>query len=718
MAQVTEADGSNSRPTQQSRAMQIESPLGGDSLILTGVIVDEAISRPYQLALTVMAESSTAVPFARLLGQKVGVALEMETLGTYRRYGGICRSIMQGPRDDGFTEYRMQVVPQHWLLSKRTNCRIFQQKTVPEILKQVFAGLDVTFQLTGTYPKREFCAQYRETDLQFASRLMEDEGIFYFFNHGSGGAHTMVVADGNVAFKTNPDRPTLGMRDYVKADYGIVSWGQGQELRSGVVALWDHNNQRPHQHLEGKSNAPTPLAVGTQSFPQEVGNNGSLELFDYPGGYAHWFDAVSSGGGGQEGELGKIDDQSTRIASIRGQQELAEGFLIEGEGDDRSMTTARRFTLRGHAEADGDYVFTSVRQEMQANDSLRSGGSGGSYRNEFTAIPAGQAYRPARTTPRPVVRGPQTAIVTGPSGEEIFTDKYGRVKVQFHWDRTGKRDADSSCWVRVGTPWAGTKWGSVQIPRIGQEVIVDFIEGDPDRPIITGSVYNEQMMPPYDLPDNKTQSGMKSRSTPDGGPDNFNELRFEDKKGAEQVYFHAERDFDRVVENNDTLKVGSAEAEDGSQTVEVWKDRTETVKTGNEKVTIEKGNRDVIVAMGNDSHSIKKGNRDVVVAMGNDSHSIKMGNRDVVIDMGNDSLKIKLGNQTTKLDLGASTTEAMQSITLKVGMSSLTIDQTGVTIKGMKVSIAGDVMTEVKGLMVNMTADAMLKLGGGITMIG
>src|SRR5262245_5277828 len=242
--------------------------------------------------------------------------------------------------------------------------------------------------------------------------------------------------------------------------------------------------------------------------------------------------------------------------------------------------------------------------------------------------------------------------------------------------------------------------GGVWIPRVGHEVLLIFAMGDPDRPIVLGSVYNAENMPPYTLPDNRTQSGIKSRSTPEGTADNFNELRLEDKKGSEEIYFHAEKDFNRVVENNDTLKVGSSKADDGSQTIEIWKDRTETVKTGNEKVTIEQGNRDVIVKMGNDSHKVQ------------------MGNRDVQIDMGNDTLTIKMGNQTTKLNLGKSETEAMQSIELKVGQSSLKVDQMGVTIKGMMINVEGQIQTQVKGLMTQISASAILQAKGALTMIG
>jgi type VI secretion system secreted protein VgrG len=272
--------------------------------------------------------------------------------------------------------------------------------------------------------------------------------------------------------------------------------------------------------------------------------------------------------------------------------------------------------------------------------------------------------------------------------------------VQFFWDREGKKDENSSCWIRVAEVAAGKNWGAVFHPRIGQEVVVEFLEGNPDRPIITGLVYNAEQMPPYELPTNQTQSGFKSRSSKNGGTENFNELRIEDKKGSEEIYFHAEKDFNRVVENNDTLKVGSPKADDGSQTIEIYKDRTETVKTGNEKITIEQGNRDVIVKMGNDTHAVK------------------MGNRDVQIDMGNDSLTIKMGNQTTKLNLGASSTEAMQSITLKVGQSKITLDQMGVTIEGMMISVKGQVQTQIQGTMTQISGSAMTQVSGGITMIG
>ena len=492
------------------------------------------------------------------------------------------------------------------------------------------------------------------------------------------------------------------------------------------------------------------MQAGTVSHKLKVASNDGFELYDFPGGYAQRFDGVAPGGGDRASDIQNIFQDNTRTVGIRMQQETAPAISISGQSTCRQFTAGCKFTLDRHFNANGSYVLTQVSHLATMGDTY-TGGSDTSpfYENSFQCIPAALPFRPARTTPRPTVEGTQTAVVVGNAGDEIFTDKYGRVKVQFPWDRQGQNDANSSCWVRVATLWAGKQWGIIHIPRVGQEVIVAFEEGDPDRPIVVGSVYNAENMPPYTLPDNKTQSGYLSRSTLNGTDQNFNQLRFEDKKDSEEIYFHAEKDFNRVVENNDTLKVGfdkkdkgnqtveiynnqslkvgtancddgsqtievfnsqslkvgsgEGQAKEGSQTIEVYKDRTETVKTGNETVTVKQGNR-----------TRSPGRKHA----GNDTHQVKQGNRDVKIDMGNDSLKLSMGNQTTKLDLGASSTEAMQSITLKVGQNSITIDQMGVTIKGMMIKVEGQVQTEVKGLMVQVSGDAMLQAKGAITMIG
>ena len=280
--------------------------------------------------------------------------------------------------------------------------------------------------------------------------------------------------------------------------------------------------------------------------------------------------------------------------------------------------------------------------------------------------------------------GSQTAVVVGQSGEEIWTDSQGRVKVQFYWDRNGKKNDDSSCWVRVATSWAGKNWGFIQIPRIGQEVIVDFLEGDPDRPIITGRVYNADQTPPYTLPANQTQSGVKSRSSKSGGSDNFNEIRLEDKKGSEQIFIHAEKDLKTEVENDETRQVDH--------------DRTTTVKN-------------------NDALTVKQGNQTVVLEMGNQEVTLKQGNQQITLKMGNQATTLDMGNLTAKASLGKIAYEAMQGIELKVGQNTVKIDQAGVTIKGLNVSVEGQIQTEVKGVMTNVKGDGMLVMKGGITMI-
>lgn len=718
--------------SQAKRPLAVTTPLGEDKLLLVGFSGQEAISRPFNFHLDLLAENKTQVEFDKLLGQKITVQLALPTSGDFRYFSGICSRFSQAGRDAVFTSYRLEMVPQFWLLTHKAQSRTFQQKSVPDILKAVLAGIDASFdKLQGNYQPRDYCVQYRETDFNFASRLMEEEGIYYYFQHTSKG-HTMVVGD---TPQGHPDMPVKDKVIFDVVDAGhlrkedrIHEWEKSQLLRSGKYTLWDHCFELPHKHLNASEPTVGSVNVGTVTHKLQVGGNDKLEIFDYPGEYAQRFDGIDPGGGDQSSNVQGIFKDNQRTVKIRMQEEALHSLLIHAAGGCRQWTSGYKFSLQRHFSADGPYVVTSVQHSAHLRANYRSGsGQGFRYHNSFTCIPAALPFRPPRVTPKPVIHGTQTAVVVGQPGDEIFTDKYGRVKVQFHWDRQEKNDAQSSCWVRVGSIWAGKQWGGIHIPRVGQEVVVAFEEGDPDRPIIIGGVYNAETMPPYTLPDNKTQSGVKSRSSLQGTSNNFNELRFEDKKGSEQVYFHAEKNFDRVVENNDTLKVGTSDtqytqdgnrtveiwnnhslkvgagagsAKDGSQTIEVYHNRTETVKTGDELVTIEQGNRTVNVNAGNDTHNIKQ------------------GNRAVTIDMGNDSLTIKMGNQTTKLNLGASSTEAMQSIELKVGQSSVKVDQMGVTIQGMMIKINGQMQTQVQGLMTQIQGSAMTQISGAITMIG
>ncbi len=706
--------------TQAHRALMLTppAPLAKDDLLLVGFHGHEAISSLFAFHLDLMGENGKAVPFDQVLGKKATVQLGLPNVPP-RFFNGIVSRIAQGRRDQDFTRYQMEIVPEAWLLTRSARSRIFQQVTVKEILAEVFAGFSVDLRLKGQYQSRDYCVQYRETDFNFASRLMEEEGIFYYFTHDAKN-HVMVIAD-------SPDvHPQLGdaivyeeLEGGERDDQRVFDWDKAQELRSGKFTLWDHSFELPHKHLDAEKTLQDSVTVGKVTHKLKVGPGEKLEIYDYPGEYAQRFDGVSPGGGDRASDIDKIFQDNTRTVGIRAEQEAAQALAIRGAGNVTAFVPGVRFKLARHFDADGPYLLTSVHHSAAVSSDYRSEGEAYSYQNSFGALPAGLPFRPARVSPKPVIHGTQTAVVVGPAGEEIFPDKYSRVKVKFHWDRSDHQHIDASCWVRVSTPWAGKHWGMIHIPRIGQEVVVAFEEGDPDRPLIVGSVYNADMMPPYDLPANKTQSGIQSRSSKGGGPPHFNELRFEDKKGSEQVFFHAEKDFVREVENNDTLTVGipGDSLKEGNQASTIYKDRTATILHGNELLTVKEGNRTVEVTQGDDLHHVKTGNRTVNVDTGNDSHTIKTGNRSVEIGMGNDSLLIKMGNQTTKLNLGQSTTEAMQSITLKVGQSSLVIDQMGVTIKGMMISVEGQVQTSVKGLMTQINGDAMLTAKGGITMI-
>ena len=741
--------------TQTNRPMSVSTPLGKDVLFLVGFSGNEAISQLFGFQLDLLANHDTTVAFDHLLGQPITVTLQTPD-GGKRYFNGICSRFSQGARDEHFTAYRMEVVPKFWLLTRAAQSRTFQQLSVPDILKKVLSGLDVSYELQGTYKPRDYCVQYRETDFNFASRLMEEEGIYYFFKH-EDGSHTLVLAD---SAQGHPDMPVRSTVDFEQVGAGhlrdqdrIYGWEKAQELRAGKYALWDHCFELPGKNFEAKTPILENVEVGTVSHKLKVGGNDELEVYDYPGEFAQRFDGIDPGGADRASDLQNIFEDNTRTVGIRMQQEALPSLLVRGDGGCRQWTSGHKFTLAKHFSGNGQYVLVGASHSASLDAYRSSSDNAFRYGNSFTCIPAALPFRPPRVTPKPLVYGTQTALVVGPSGQEIFTDKYGRVKVQFHWDREGKKDANSSCWIRVGSIWAGQQWGGIHIPRIGQEVIVAFEEGDPDRPIIVGSVYNAEQMPPYTLPDNQTQSGLKTRSSLEGTTDNFNELRFEDKKGSEEIYFHAEKDFNRVVENNDTLKVGSDKADDGSQTITIWKDRTETVKTGNELVTIEQGNRTINVNEGNDEHNVKKGNqtvnvsqgnrtinvntgndehnvktgdqtlnvnqgnRTVNVNQGNDSHNIKAGNRNVVISSGNDNLTLSAGNQSVKLNGGASTTEAMTSIELKVGQNSIKIDQSGVTIQGLSIKIQGQVQTQIQGAMTQINADGMLQLQGALTKI-
>lgn len=533
--------------THNMRLLDFQTPLGKDVLLIRSITGREGLSQLYSYEVEAFAPLATEVAFDKLIGQAVQVSVALKG-GEKRYFHGLVKSVVRGARSASAIAYRLEIVPALWLLTQRTQCRVFQQVPVPDLLRKVLAGLDIDLELTGTYEPRDYCVQYRETDFAFVSRLMEEEGIYYFFRHREDG-HTLVIADSPQSHEPLPCDPVLHYdeeRGGVESQDEIVYvWEKQQVLRSGKVTLWDHSFELPHKPLDAQEMVDEDLQIGSVTHKLKLGGNDQLELFDFPGGYAQRFDGVSPSGGDRAADLQKIYADNERTARIRMRQETAGAIQITGHTDSLHLIPGYRFDLQRHYSDDDSYVITGCHLTIP-----QRGAYAADDNSEFSpppeivfhCLPYKLPYAPARLTPKPVIYGTQTAVVVGPAGEEIFTDAYGRVKVQFFWDREGRFDGNSSCWVRVASAWAGKQWGMIHIPRIGQEVVVAFEEGDPDQPIIVGSVYNADQMPPHSLPENKTQSGIKSRSTPNAGSQNLNEIRFEDKIGCEHIFVHAEKD--------------------------------------------------------------------------------------------------------------------------------------------------------------------------------
>ena len=689
---------------QTGRLLSLTTPLGADVLIPVDMRGEEGLSRLFRFVIEAVSTEEAVDP-ADILGKSVTLSIARKDRDP-RCINGIVRSFESlGKVARGWRGYRLELVPTLWFLTRTSDCRIFQEKTVVEIAEALLGDGGVTdFKkqgLSGTHNAREYCVQYRETDFAFLSRLLEEEGIYYYFAHESG-KHTLVLSDSASGYAACMDAECEHAGAVQGGAEVIERWAPTVNFQSGKWVLDDYNFEAPSTELQ----ANTATVLDNALFKK-------WERYDYPGNY-------------------KVKGDGTTFSRLLMEADEATYAVVTGEGSYRGFAPGLTFTLSKHevaSEAGKAYVLTGV--EHAAKDYSHLGNQGGvpTYGNRFTAIPSATVFRPQRTTPRPIVHGLQTAVVTGPSGEEIYCDKYGRIKVQFHWDRLGKKDETTTCYIRVAQILAGRNWGSIFTPRVGMEVLVDFLEGDPDRPLVVGSLYNGDNMPPYTLPDNKTQSGLKTRSSKQGDTASFNELRFEDKKDAEEIYFHAQKDFKRMVENDDTLTV------DHDQTITIKNNRTETISEGNEKVTVSKGNRTVTITEGNETLTVSKGNRTVEVTKGNESVTVGQGNRTVEVGQGNDTLTVKMGNETVdvkqgnyslklglgnatiKADAGKVSIEAMSGIELKVGSNSVKIDMSGITIKGTLVTVQGDGQVQVKSPMTQVSGDGMLTLKGGIVTI-
>src|ERR1017187_1698277 len=694
--------------TQDGRRLVVKTPLGKDDLLLSGFSGHEAISQPFFFQLECVAENAKTIPFDGLLGQKVTVEISLPG-GSKRFINGACLRVAQGARDATFTRYLLYLVPEAFLLSRKTLSRIFQHLSIPDILKKVLTGFDVAYELQGTFHPRDYCVQYRESDFAFASRLMEEEGIYYFFKH-SDGSHTMVVANTPGSHSDLSPGPSNLIFEAVaggtRKEDRVSAWEKAQELRSSKVTLWDHCFELPHKHLEAEYPIQGAVAAGKSSHKLKLGANAPLELYDFPGADAQRFDGINKSGGEQPAEIQKIFKDNTRTAEVTMESEAAASVLVHAASNCRQIVSGHKFTLERHFEGDGSWVVYQVGHTASEAADVRSGEGGFTYQNHFSCFPVALPFRPPRVTPIPTVRGTQTAVVVGPPGEEIFTDKYSRIKVQFHWDREGKNNSDSSCWVRVATPWAGHAWGAIHIPRIGQEVVVDFLEGDMDQPIVIGSVYNAECMPPYDLPTHKTQSGIKSRSTLGGGPPNYNEIRFEDKRGSELLTIHAERNQEISVEADESHSVGH----DRTKTVghdektTIAHDRTETV-VNNETITIGVsrtemvGSNEVVTIGATRVETI--GAADILTVGAARAVTVGAGE---VVTVG-DTLVVAVGNETT----------------VTVGASSLTMKKDGtIEVKGKDITVTGTSTVKISAPKVDIKGDASVDIGsnGPVTIKG
>lgn len=628
-------------PTQSGRIAELTTPLGKDKLLLNSFHASERLSTPFEIRIQANSKDPD-IDFNKLLGKNCGI--RQNTVGKKTRYfnGVLVEASWFGERD-GLFAYELTLRPWLWLLTQTSDCRIFQNQSVVDIIKTVFtkAGFsDFEFKLIESYQPMEYCVQYRETHFDFVSRLMERFGIYYFFKH-EDSKHTLVLADAKNSHQPIPSLPEcvfagMGERTRDNREY-VKQWLSGRRFRPGKVVINAFDFAKPTANM--KANKASPGGY----------THDSLELYDYPEKYKS----------GEEGSKGAT------FANARLQALQAEDRRRFASGDAPSLFPGGLVKLKEHPHAseNAEYLVVSAEHSFVAElyASGSSTASGDSYTGNYELQLSERPFKAPLETRRPIVHGPQTAIVVGPSGEEIHTDEHGRVKLKFHWDRESPGDEKSSRWVRVGQIWSGKKWGGIVIPRIGMEVIVEFIEGDPDRPLVVGTVYNGDNTPPFGLPDNKTQSGVKTRSTKGAGENNYNELVFEDKKGGEFVRFHAEKDLNSTIEDYEKRLI-----------------------KGKNKSKIGETTRETILERGDDILDIAGDNK---ITIGNDQ-KVKIKN-DQTIKVGNNIL-IEAGSQ----------------IVLKVGSSTITMKEGLIEIKASKLETKTDIT--------DMTGTAMIKLTAGV----
>lgn len=661
-----------SQLTQENRLISItDFSLGKDTFLLTAFEGTEYISGLFEFTIEVLSENLEVDP-DQIVGKTATVTIQNDQ---ERKFNGHIKSFTFGEvKANNLRQYRMVMVPWLWFLTQTNDHRIFQEKNTKEIVSQIFNDLgfsDFDFKAAGG-SKREYCVQHNESDFNFISRLLEEDGIAYYFEHDDK-KHKLVLVDQQNAY-TDVAETNLEYSKGNTPNTQITAWEHVYLFKKGKWSLNDYNFKEPKKDLNASTKTKSQFA-----------KNDTFEHYEYPGLY--------------DTRLG------ADLVKIRLDAEEVDRNTVIGASDCSSFFAGGKFKVAKHATGSekGSYVLARVFHKAHDN-SYFSGSDGSSdYKNEFICIPADIHFRPKNTHKKPVMKGPQSALVVGPAGEEIYIDEHNRIKVQFIWDREGKKDENSSCFVRVMQAWAGNQWGSSFIPRIGHEVIVSFLDGDPDRPLVTGSVYNGWNKPTYP---SKTQSGIKTRSTKDGTPQNYNELRFEDKRGDEQIYLHAEKNFDTQVENDQTLTVDH--------------DRTKTI--GNDENSSIGNDRNKSVA-NNQTESIGK-NKTIDVG---DNHTETIGKnmslnvgKNISIDIGenhteNIGKNMTIGIQkdlretvdgkytetvTKEYSLKAKTItmEADDQITLRTGSASIVMKKNGdITISGANINVKGSGNVVIKG---------------------
>jgi type VI secretion system secreted protein VgrG len=686
------------------REILLKIPAFSDEVFFAEMSGRDEISHPFRYEL-LFACANLDLKALDVLGQPVIIEV---TGDSPRFFHGLATAFGLHEIRDDYAYYRLTMSPWLWFLSMKTDNRIFQEKTVPQIIEEVFGAYPAKFdsRLKGSYKPRDYCVQYGESDLDFVHRLMEHEGIFYFFEHESDG-HRMILADRNSAMKPAPGAETLPYEpdsriSFKEGDF-ITHWLPLAQVTPGAFAQTDYDFEKPSSDLMSKAKDP-------------AGHDGDAgENYEYPGHYV---------------DHGRGDE----LATVRLEALQAPFTRIEARGTARPLWSGRTFKLDlfPREAENAEYIVLRVDYRLW-DDQLRSGQferlplefremrlmaldqarerpiSG--YEVQTGLQPLETPYRPERRTKHPVMRGPQTAVVVGPAGAEIFTDKYSRVKVQFFWDRQGRKNENTTCFIRVSSVWAGSGWGFIQIPRIGQEVIVDFLDGDPDQPIITGRVYNAEQMPPYKLPGNETQSGWKSNSSPGGG--GWNELRFEDKKGSEEVYFQAEKDHNELVKNNESRRIGNDFAEDVGHDAQqsIGNDRTESV--GHDKSVTVGNNRSVSIGV-NDDETVGA-NRSLTVGA---NETISIGSNSTETIGANHSQTVAIAQAITvgaaRVDsVGASETRSVggpQDNTIGASRSvTVGASQSHSIGSDDSVQIGGSQGTQIGG-------DQSISVGGGLTL--